>query len=153
MKILIIILLCSSSAFGQVTPTMLTQKIDSMSATLDSITTKSALATTSGMVTLDTLALPVNSTGLFTVIYFSYDTAAHFTGKSMQIIGEDRIGTVYSAPEVIYSSPYYSSGLSTHQISYTVELINGLPVIQGNGYGSGKVIRWHVMKEAKISPL
>jgi hypothetical protein len=153
MKLLIIILLCSSSAFGQVTPTMLHSTVDSLSATLDSITTKTALATTGSMVTLDTLALPVNSSGLFTVIYFSYDTAGHFTGKGMQIIGVDRIGTVYSAPEVIYSSPYYSSGLTTHQLSYTVELVNGLPVILGNGYGSGKIIRWHLMKEGKISPL
>ncbi len=153
-KLFFAFIFISAGVHGQtVTTPMLYQKIDSMSSTLDSITTKVAIAATSAMVNIDTLTLPANSYGIFNLFLFSYDTAGHYTGGGLETVAEYRIGTVYATPMVLSSSTLPPTGTTTHQIYSWLGLQAGFPVITVNGYGSGTVIRWHLMKEAKISPL
>jgi hypothetical protein len=121
--------------------------------TTDSIYSHSVIASTSAFVTADTLALPPNSAGVFNLSYFSYDTVQNFTGVGSQTVELSRVGSTYGSPYISYNSPYVSTGISTHQISYNILGSNSLVLVQVCGYGVANPIRWHVMREQKISPL
>lgn len=120
---------------------------------LDSVWSHSVIAATSAYVTADTLTLPPNSAGVFNLSYYAFDTVQHFTGIANQTVLVSRVGASYLGPFVSYSSPYITTGLSTHQCSYTILSNVNQVLVQVNGFGPANPIRWHVMREQKISPL
>jgi hypothetical protein len=151
---LLIILFSYGNLSAQtVTAPQLYKTMDSLANTLDSVVTKTILAPNAAVYNIDTLSLPVNSSGLFYLYYTSYDTVKKFVGNFYQMVFLNRIGSVYQPPYSFYNSVLYSTGLSTHQTSGYMNLANGIPVIQVSGFGNGSVIRWHVIIESKITPL
>jgi hypothetical protein len=120
---------------------------------LDSIYSHSILATTAAYVTADTLALPPNSSGVFNLSYFSYDTVQHFTGVGQQTVMLSRFGNAYGSPYISYNSPYVSSGLSTHQSGYSIQGTPNLVLVQVSGFNVSSPIRWHIMRDQRIAPL
>ena len=134
-------LFVSVRGFSQVTMSTLNNKIDSLSLSMDSTIFKQKLAPNASYIVLDTLTLPQNSFGFFTIYYCSYDTAQKNTGEGMEEVFITRVGGAYS-----------SSG-TTHQVTMAVTQIGGIILVRVDGYGVGDPIRWHEVRQAKISPL
>lgn len=120
---------------------------------LDSVWSHSVLCPTAAYVTADTLSLPPNSSGVFNLSYMAYDTVQKYTGVSSQTVLLSRGSSVYGSPYISYNSPYVTTGLSTHQASYNILGSNNIVLVQVCGYGLANPIRWHIMREQKISPL
>lgn len=135
------------------TPLGVTQAIDSLVKTMDSCVTHVTLAPAAGMYTIDTLTLPPNSAGMFHLIYIAWDTVGKFWGIGSQDVYLVRIGNVYQNPYPENIDPYVTSGLSTHQIYFWVGLLNGLAVARGSGFATTNPIRWHLFRDARITPL
>jgi hypothetical protein len=150
--ILIFLLLVSVRGFSQVTMSTLNNKIDSLSLSMDSTIFKQKIAPNAAYIVLDTLTLPQNSFGFFTIYYCSYDTAQKNTGEGMEEVFITRVGGAYSNPIINILVPYSSSG-TTHQVTMAVTQIGGIILVRVDGYGVGDPIRWHEVRQAKISPL
>jgi hypothetical protein len=152
--ILFILLLISFRSFAQtVTVPMLNQKLDSLSSSMDSTVFKKAVATNATYIVLDTLSLPQNSFGFFTIYYCSFDTTAKDLGSGMEEIFISRIGTSYSNPFINTIAPYQTTGLPTHQVIFSVIPLGGVIVVRVDGFNATDPIRWHVIRQAKISTL
>lgn len=152
--ILILLLLISYRCFSQsVTMSVLNNKLDSLSLSMDSTVFKQKIAVNSSYIVLDTLTLPQNSFGFFTIYYCSYDTVGKFTGFGEEGVFITRIGTAYSNPFITPIMPYSSAGLSTHQVVFSIIQSGGLVLIRADGFDTANPIRWHLVRQAKISPL
>jgi hypothetical protein len=151
--IFVILMLISFRSFSQVSMATLNQKIDSLSLSMDSTVFKNRMAPNAAYIILDTLSIPVNSFGFFTLYYCSYDTVQKFIGQGVEEIFISRVGTAYSDPIVNNIVQYSSNGTSTHQIIISVIQSGGIVVIRADGFSAADPIRWHIVRQAKIAPL
>ena len=153
-NILIILLFISFRSFAQgVTMNTLNQKLDSISLSMDSTIFKSKIAANSSYIILDTLSIPQNSFGFFTLYYCSYDTAQKITGEGMEEVFISRIGSAYTNPIINNIAPYSNNGTSVHQVTLAVTQIGGIILVRADGFNASDPIRWHVIRQAKISTL
>jgi hypothetical protein len=92
--------------------------------------------------------------GLFDLIFFAYDTLHKYTGTGEEKVMLARLGSAYQAPYPYYFSVFnVNNSAPMHQLTYVVTMVNGLPLVRVDGYGVGYPIRWHVIKDQKITPL
>lgn len=144
----------SLSAFSQADTAinrMVSQKLDSFRMTLDSLEVIDRTASGTAITTIDTLRLPVNTAGIFTVDYINEDAARHSLGHGQKLAFIANWNGVYTIPDVSDSQPYtFSGGLPQGPV--TIKVVGGVPLLQV-GNPMAVLVKWRFLIDRKVKPL
>lgn len=157
MKYLLILLtLLTLKASGQtdsVINRMIKQKLDSFKMTLDSVQVLDKTVTGTAITTIDTLLVPKNTMGIYTITYMLDDGALtrQMAGGGQKVAYITNWNGNYGVMAVLDQIPYISNA-GLPQGPLWIRMVNGLPMVQ-IGNPSTVKIKWRFFIESKLEPL